>query len=118
MKTLYVEVMSSSEALQRFARAWKNASSGKQTDAAIGVGSIAELTALLSPKRMQLLRHVAQSPGLSIRGLAHALGRDYKNVHTDVSELESRHILERDGSGGLTAPYDQLIIRAPLRRAA
>jgi predicted transcriptional regulator len=118
MKTLYVEVMSSGEALKRLSRAWKSASSGKVTDATIGLGSIAELTALLSPKRMELLRHVAQSPGLSIRGLAQALGRDYKNVHTDVSDLEARHLLERDDDGLVTAPYDELVIRAPLRRAA
>ena len=118
MKTLYVEVMSSREALKRFSRAWKNAAAGKETEATIGLGSIAELTALLSPKRMELLRHVAQCPGLSIRGLAQALGRDYKNVHTDVSELESRHLLERDDAGLVTAPYDELVIRAPLRQAA
>ena len=118
MKTLYVEVMSSSEALKRFARAWKGAASGKQAEATIGLGSIAELTALLSPKRMELLRHVAQRPKMSIRALAQALGRDYKNVHTDVSELEARHLLERDGAGLVTAPYDELIIRAPLRQAA
>ena len=118
MKTLYVEVMSSDEALKRFARAWRSASSGKRTDATIGLGSIAELTALLSPKRMELLRHVAQSPGLSIRGLAQALGRDYKNVHTDVAELEARRLLERDRTGLVTAPYDELIIRAALRPAA
>jgi predicted transcriptional regulator len=118
VKTLYVEVMSTREALKRFSRAWKSASSGRESDATIGLGSIAELTALLSPRRMELLRHVAQSPGLSIRGLAQALGRDYKNVHTDVSELEARHLLERDDSGLVTAPYDELIIRAPLRQAA
>ena len=118
MKTLYVEVMSSRDALRRFARAWKNASSGKDPEATIGLGSIAELTALLSPKRMELLRHVAQSPGLSIKALAQALARDYKNVHTDVSELEARHLLERDEAGRVIAPYDQLIIRAPLRQAA
>ena len=118
MKTLYVEVMNSSEALKRFAKAWKGGSAGTPAEATIGVSSIAELTALLSPKRLELLRHVVQSPGLSIRGLALALGRDYKNVHTDVSELEARHLLGRDATGALTAPYDELIIRAPLRRAA
>jgi len=50
--------------------------------------------------------------------LAHALGRDYKNVHTDVSELEARHLLERSAAGLVSAPYDELIIRAPLRQAA
>lgn len=118
MKTLYVEVMSSGEALKRFARAWKGASSGKHGDATIGLGSIAELMALLSPKRMELLREIAENPGLSIRGLAQALGRDYKNVHTDVTELEARHFLQRDDAGLVSAPYDELIIRAPLRRAA
>jgi predicted transcriptional regulator len=118
MKRLYVEVMSSGEALKRIARAWKGTSSGKVVDATIGLGSIAELTALLSPKRMELLRHVAQSPGLSIRRLAQALGRDYKNVHTDVVELEARHLLERDDTGLVTAPYDELVIRATLRQAA
>ena len=49
MKTLYVEVMSSPEALKRFSRAWKNVSAGKEAEATIGLGSIAELTALLSP---------------------------------------------------------------------
>ena len=118
MKRLYVEVMSSGEALKRIARAWKAASSGKAVDATIGLASIAELTALLSPKRMELLRHVAQSPGLSIRSLAQALGRDYKNVHTDVVELEARHLLERNDAGLVRAPYDELIIRASLRQAA
>lgn len=118
MKTLYVEVMSSRDALKKFSRAWRAASQGKETEATIGLGSIAELTALLSPKRLELLRHVAQRPGLSIRGLAQALGRDYKNVHTDVSELEASHLLERDHAGLIVAPYDELIIRAPLRRAA
>ena len=118
MKTLYVEVMSSGEALKRFARAWKKASAGESLNATIGVGSIAELMNLLSPKRMELLRHVVQNPGRSIRGLAQALGRDYKNVHTDVSELEARHLLERDEAGLVRAPYEEIVIRAPLRKAA
>jgi len=118
MKTLYVEVMSSGEALKRFSRAWTKAASGRRVEATVGLASIAELTALLSPKRMELLRHVAQKPGLSIRALALALARDYKNVHTEVSDLEARHLPGRDDAGLLIAPYDALVIRAPLREAA
>ncbi|HET7400639.1 MAG TPA: winged helix-turn-helix transcriptional regulator [Usitatibacter sp.] len=118
MKTLHVEVMSSGEALKRVTRAWKRASSGKAVDATIGLASIAELTAFLSPRRMELLRHVAQNPGLSIRSLAQALGTDYKNVHTNVAELEATHVLVRDDNGLVTAPYDELVIRAKLRQAA
>lgn len=118
MKRRYVEVMSPKEALRRFSRSWKGARSAKPVDTTIGVGSIAELMALLTPKRMELLRHVVQHPGLSIRALAGELGRDYKNVHTDVTELEARHLLERDPKGRVQAPYDELVIRAPLRDAA
>ena len=118
MKTLYVEVMNPGEALKRFGRAWKGAAAKGHPESVVGLGSIAELAALLSPKRMELLRHVAGRPGRSIRALAQELGRDYKNVHTDVSELEARHILERDATGLVSAPYDELVIRAPLRQAA
>jgi len=118
MKTVYVEVMSSQDALRRFSRAWKKASAGQATAPTIGVASIAELSALLSPRRIELLRYVAQCPGLSVRALAGALRRDYKNVHTDVSDLESNRLLERDANGRVIAPYDEIIIRAPLRDAA
>ena len=117
-RRIHVEVMSSAEALKRIGRAWKKASADGAEDATIGLGSIAELTALLSPKRLELLRHVAEHPGLSIRALSQAVGRDYKNVHTDVAELVTSHLLERDGEGKIKAPYDEIVIRAPLRRAA
>jgi len=119
VKRIYVEVMTSGEALNRFGRALRR--SGKIKAAAeptIAVGSIGELTALLSPKRMDLLKHVVQHRGLSVRALSKALGRDYKNVHTDVTELEASRLLERDAEGRVTAPFDEIVIRAPLHEAA
>jgi predicted transcriptional regulator len=118
MKKIYVEVMTSGEALKRFARAWRKAAVPEMTEPTIGVGSIAELTALLSPKRMELLRFVAEHPGLSVRALAQTLNRDYKNVHTDVAELEANHLLVRGKNGRVSAPWDEIVIRAPLRKAA
>lgn len=118
MKTIYVEVMTSEEALKRFARAWRKAGTNENPEPTIGVGTIAELSALLSPKRMELLRFVAKHPGLSIRALAHGLNRDYKNVHTDVSELETNHFITRNDDGRVSAPYDEIVIRAPLNKAA
>jgi predicted transcriptional regulator len=118
MKKIYVEVMTSDQALKRLTRAWRKAAAGENAEPTIGVGSIGELSALLSPKRMELLRHVAEHPGLSVRALSQALSRDYKNVHTDVSDLESSHLLSRDNDGRLNAPYDEIVIRAPLRKVA
>ena len=49
--------------------------------------------------------------------LAQALGRDYKNVYTDVSELEELGLVEKDGKDVLTAPYDEIVIHAGLTEA-
>lgn len=118
MKRIYVEVMTTDAAARRLTKAWRAAEHGEAVEPVVGVGSITELTALLSPKRMELLRYVAEHPGLSVRALAHAVKRDYKNVHTDVSDLEARYLLERDEAGTVSAPYDEIVIRAPLRKAA
>ena len=118
MKRIFVEVMTSTEALKRFERAWRHAEKRKDAEPTVGVGSIGELTTLLSPKRMELLRYVAGNPALSVRALSQALKRDYKNVHTDVVDLEASHLLARGKDGGVRAPYDEIVIRAPLRDAA
>ena len=60
---------------------------------------------VLSPKRLELLRHVHQHPPKNIRALAEALGRDYRRVHEDVEALEAAGLLERDKEG-LRAEYD------------
>jgi predicted transcriptional regulator len=44
--------------------------------------------------------------------------RDYKNVHTDVQALIGLGLLEKDERGGLRAPFDEIVIRAGLRKAA
>jgi predicted transcriptional regulator len=44
---------------------------------------------------------------LCLRRPKQALGRDYKNVHTDVAVLESAGLLVREGRK-LTAPLDEV----------
>jgi len=72
----------------------------------------------VSEKRLELIRHVAGDEGLQIRPLARALARDYKNVHTDVQGLIELRLLEKNARGGLRAPFDEIVIRAGLRKAA
>lgn len=118
MKRITAEVLSPAKALGKFKRIAKAAARGERVAPVLGFGSMAEMNALLSEKRMELLRYVARQPGLSIRQLAISLERDYKRVHTDVTALEARGLLARDGQGKLVAPYDEILIRAPLRVAA
>ena len=65
------------------------------------------LTAVMTPKRFDLLRHVHRSPQASVAALARALGRDYKRVHEDVEALTAAGLLEREG-GGVQAPYAEI----------
>jgi predicted transcriptional regulator len=65
---------------------------------------------VLSPRRLELLRHVHQHPAKNIRVLAQALHRDYRRVHEDVEALEAAGLLDRD-KAGLRAEYDAFDVR-------
>ena len=54
-----------------------------------------------------MLKFVRQHGAGSIKELAIALQRDYKNVHHDVSVLESAGLLIREGRK-LHAPWDEV----------
>jgi predicted transcriptional regulator len=65
---------------------------------------------MLSPTRLELLRHVHQQPAKNIRVLAQALGRDYRRVHEDVEALEAARLLDRD-KAGVRTEYDAFDVR-------
>ena len=53
---------------------------------------------------------------MSIRALAKDLGRDYKNVYTDVRRLENIGLIERTQNDRIKVPWD--IVEARLSLAA
>ena len=92
----------------RFAAAWNRAQSDEAVDEAhVTFLSYQAMTETLSPRRLELLRHVRQHGAANVRDLAGSLGRDYKNVHQDVSALEAGGLLVRDGRR-LTAPWNEV----------
>ncbi|HVL34727.1 MAG TPA: MarR family transcriptional regulator, partial [Burkholderiales bacterium] len=62
----------------------------------------------LSPARWALLAALRQAGPLSIYELARRLGRDYKNVHTDVAQLTALGLIEKDAEGRVAVPWDLL----------
>jgi predicted transcriptional regulator len=68
------------------------------------------LTAVMTPKRMALIRHLHRTPEASIAALARNLGRDYKRVHEDVEALATAGLIER-ADGRLSAEYDEIRAR-------
>jgi len=69
------------------------------------------LARTLTGKRLELLRHLHRHPTASVRALAAALGRDYKNVHADVQALTEAGLIERGEAGDLRAEYDGIQTR-------
>ena len=67
----------------------------------------------LSPARWTLLQKLSAEGPLSIYELARRLERDYKNVHTDVTQLAALRLIERQEDGKVTVPWD--LLRAELR---
>jgi len=76
-----------SGALDRFEQVWRQAEAGKTRPAEIRLTfeSLPLLLKNLTPARWTLLEAVKRSGPMSINKLARLLGRNYKNVHTDVS---------------------------------
>jgi len=93
---------------KRFAGAWNKAVAGEQVqETHVTFLNVQTMLDTLSPRRLEMLKHVRQHGASNVRELAQALGRDYKNVHQDVAVLESAGLLVRNGRK-LTAPWDEL----------
>jgi predicted transcriptional regulator len=100
-KTLYVRVSGgpnpAADALDRFEAAWHLAT-GRTAPAPLAVLSFADLPLLvknLTPARWDLLKRLKKAGPLTIFALAKLLERDYKNVHTDVTQLTSLGLIQK-----------------------
>jgi predicted transcriptional regulator len=108
MNKVRVNVGTLADMGKRFSSAWNRAASGEQVNEAnVTFLDVQSMLETLSPRRLEMLRHLRQHGAGNVRELAQALGRDYKNVHQDVAVLESAGLLERDGRK-LSAPWDEL----------
>ena len=74
------------------------------------------LLKILTPGRWELQKKLHANGPMSIRALAKYLGRDYKNVHTDVRCLEYIGMIGRTKNDRIKVPWD--IVEARLLLAA
>ena len=111
-KNLEIDVDESAEAMaRRFIDAWHRAERGEAVDEHhLSFESWASLVSVLTPRRLELLRHLRRHPTQSIADLARSLGRDYKRVHTDVEALAAAGLIDRTPSG-LRAGYGEIRTR-------
>jgi len=93
---------------KRFISAWNRAAARKKVDEThVTFLDVQTMLETLSPRRLEILKFVRQHGAGSVKELAVALDRDYKNVHNDVVVLESAGLILRDGRK-LYAPWDEL----------
>src|SRR5262245_55624645 len=104
---LQVRVGGAGDALDRFEAAWnRQAQDGKAVSLSVlSFESLPLLLKTLTPARWVLLESLGRQQAASIYELAKRLQRDYKNVHTDVSQLVELGLIERAADGALVVPW-------------
>jgi predicted transcriptional regulator len=96
------------DASRRFIDAWHRAEQGDAfRERHLAFESWDALARVLTNKRMELLGYVRRNHVVSIRALAKALKRDYRNVHADVQALAGAGLLDSTPRG-VRADYDAI----------
>jgi len=94
LKTARIIVESFSATNQRWLKALKGKAKSKAGEEIIIIESWEILGRLLSPGRLQILAEIPLRKPKSIAELARQIGRDFKNVHTDVQFLADIGLLD------------------------
>ncbi len=110
-----LEIASNAQMHRRALETARNltATGARAADLHIGFESAAQLFSELSAERLRTLETLRREGTQSIYALAKTLGRNYSNVHGDISRLIALDLVERDGNG-VRVPFDELEIHVPL----
>ena len=107
-KILELRVAPPGDALDRFEAAWNRVAEGSKVSP-LRILSLKTLT----PARWTLVENLRREGSVSIYGLAKRVGRDYKNVHTDVTALTETGLVRKNAEGEIEVAWD--VLRAELR---
>jgi predicted transcriptional regulator len=113
-KLLEIRVGPASDALDRFEAAWNRAAEGRgvRTLQVLSFVDLPLLLKTLSPARLVLLQNLRAAGPLSIYELARRLERNYKNVHTDVTQLAALGLIDKRDDNRVTVKWE--VLRAEL----
>ena len=114
-RKLEIRIGAAADALDRFEAAWNRVQEGRAMRSleVLSFENLPLLLKTLSPARWGLLQKLRAEGPLSIYELAKRLERDYKNVHTDVTQLARIGLLQRREDGLVAVPWE--LLRAELR---
>jgi len=114
-KRLELRVGPPADALDRFEAAWNRLAEGRKVEPfqVLLLEDLPLLSATLTPARWKLLENLRREGACSIYELARRLGRNYKNVHTDVARLAELGLIDRPSETQVAVTWDA--VRAELR---
>jgi predicted transcriptional regulator len=109
-RLLEIRVGPAADALDRFEAAWNRAAEGRavRTLHVLNFLDLPQLLKTLSPARLALLKRLREAGPVTIYELGRRLQRNYKNVHTDVTQLAGLGLIERRSDNLVTVPWDVL----------
>ena len=65
----------------------------------------------MPPKRLETMRTIKSIGPISIYALAKHVGRNYSNVHADVQRLIELGLAEKDETGRVFIPWEDVVVR-------
>ena len=115
-RKLVIGISTLDESLRETLKACKKAERGQfsQPITRIDFTEQDTLFSILSPKRMELLRHLRKMGPLSARRLAKNLSRDYKNIHSDIKMLSRLGLVSVDQNKKHIVPWSNITIELAL----
>ena len=109
-RVLELRIGAAADALDRFEAAWNRQAEGRGVKGlhVLTLPDLPRLLRTLSPARWALIETLRRDGPLSIYELARRLRRNYKNVHTDVTQLAALGVLERSSDNRVLVPWEVL----------
>jgi predicted transcriptional regulator len=114
-RKLEIRLGAAGDALDRFEAAWHRVQEGRAMRPLeiLSFQDLRSLTRTLSPARWALLKNLREEGACTIYELAKRLQRDYKNVHTDITQLVALGLVEKQDDGRVAVTWD--LVPAELR---
>jgi predicted transcriptional regulator len=123
-RRLNIGIRSDAERSKALREAMRRAARGDGTpqEPELYFENIEELRHILTEKRLELLLAITRHRPGSVRELAGLVGRDYKNVSTDITLLQRLGLVRLEVKSGKgraqvpTVPYDEIQVTIDLRQ--
>lgn len=106
------------ESGRRAADAMRALAAGKRVEPYFGVSfeQVGQMLAAFTPKRWELIAALRAAGPSTVADLARQLGRNYKNVHSDIAQLIEWMAVERGDDGRVHVPWSEIIVDMKLPR--